>query len=406
MDMYFHSLPFPYFLSGLLSPLDALVESISGLTGTGATVFSDLTVLPKSILFFRSLTHWLGGLGIIVIFVALFPQAGKGSARMIDAESTGPYSSRAVPRIKEMAKALFAVYLLFTVSAALIYTLLGMNFFDAVNHAFSTIATGGFSTKNESIAFYDSTPLKLAVIFFMVISSANFGIYVAAWKRGIRVLWENTEFKVYLSIVAAATILISLNLMLESGLYAPSALLEALFTSASLSSTTGFISYDFETWPHFSQVILLILMFIGGCGGSTSGGLKVTRIILLFKSMTAVLRQKLHPRAVIQTRAGGENFSESMLLEVFCFFSSIRCPFFMDRPYRRKRCGYSFRPGPFHCHHEQLGAGTGTIRRHLQLVGHACHDKMFVALSMLMGRLESFTLLILFLPSFWRKNGW
>jgi amino acid transporter len=173
---------FPYFLSGLLSPLDALVESISGLTGTGATVFSDLTVLPKSILFFRSLTHWLGGLGIIVIFVALFPQAGKGSARMIDAESTGPYSSRAVPRIKEMAKALFAVYLLFTVSAALIYTLLGMNFFDAVNHAFSTIATGGFSTKNESIAFYDSTPLKLAVIFFMVISSANFGIYVAAWN--------------------------------------------------------------------------------------------------------------------------------------------------------------------------------------------------------------------------------
>lgn len=142
----------------------------------------------------------------------------------------------------------------------------------------------------------------------------------------------NTEFKVYLSIVAAATILISLNLMLESGLYAPSALLEALFTSASLSSTTGFISYDFETWPHFSQVILLILMFIGGCGGSTSGGLKVTRIILLFKSMTAVLRQKLHPRAVIQTRAGGENFSESMLLEVFCFFFIYTMSIFYGPP--------------------------------------------------------------------------
>lgn len=332
MDMYFHSLPFPLF--PVRSPFSA------GRSGRKhfrpdrhrRHRFSDLTVLPKSILFFRSLTHWLGGLGIIVIFVALFPQAGKGSARMIDAESTGPYSSRAVPRIKEMAKALFAVYLLFTVSAALIYTLLGMNFFDAVNHAFSTIATGGFSTKNESIAFYDSTPLKLAVIFFMVISSANFGIYVAAWKRGIRVLWENTEFKVYLSIVAAATILISLNLMLESGLYAPSALLEALFTSASLSSTTGFISYDFETWPHFSQVILLILMFIGGCGGSTSGGLKVTRIILLFKSMTAVLRQKLHPRAVIQTRAGGENFSESMLLEVFCFFFIYTMSIFYGPP--------------------------------------------------------------------------
>ena len=398
---------FPYFLSGLLSPLDALVESISGLTGTGATVFSDLTVLPKSILFFRSLTHWLGGLGIIVIFVALFPQAGKGSARMIDAESTGPYSSRAVPRIKEMAKALFAVYLLFTVSAALIYTLLGMNFFDAVNHAFSTIATGGFSTKNESIAFYDSTPLKLAVIFFMVISSANFGIYVAAWKRGIRVLWENTEFKVYLSIVAAATILIFLNLMLESGLYAPSALLEALFTSASLSSTTGFISYDFETWPHFSQVILLILMFIGGCGGSTSGGLKVTRIILLFKSMTAVLRQKLHPRAVIQTRAGGENFSESMLLEVFCFFFIYTMSIFLWTAL----IAASGADIP-----SALGLSIATMSNSgpaLGQFGATCNwsampamTKIVVALSMLMGRLESFTLLILFLPSFWRKNGW
>ena len=343
---------FPYFLSGLLSPLDALVESISGLTGTGATVFSDLTVLPKSILFFRSLTHWLGGLGIIVIFVALFPQAGKGSARMIDAESTGPYSSRAVPRIKEMAKALFAVYLLFTVSAALIYTLLGMNFFDAVNHAFSTIATGGFSTKNESIAFYDSTPLKLAVIFFMVISSANFGIYVAAWKRGIRVLWENTEFKVYLSIVAAATILISLNLMLESGLYAPSALLEALFTSAAHTHVHRRLRrIDFGRPESNAHHIAFQIHDRRSPPETPSPG----------RHTDPCRRRKLlrihAPRGFL------------FLLHLYDVH------FFMDRPYRRKRCGYSFCPGPFHCHHEQLGAGTGTIRRHLQLVGHACHDK-------------------------------
>ena len=232
-------------------------------------------------------------------------------------------------------------------------------------------------------------------------------IYVAAWKRGIRVLWENTEFKVYLSIVAAATILISLNLMLESGLYAPSALLEALFTSASLSSTTGFISYDFETWPHFSQVILLILMFIGGCGGSTSGGLKVTRIILLFKSMTAVLRQKLHPRAVIQTRAGGENFSESMLLEVFCFFFIYTMSIFLWTAL----IAASGADIP-----SALGLSIATMSNSgpaLGQFGATCNwsampamTKMVVALSMLMGRLESFTLLILFLPSFWRKNGW
>ena len=232
-------------------------------------------------------------------------------------------------------------------------------------------------------------------------------IYVAAWKRGIRVLWENTEFKVYLSIVAAATILISLNLMLESGLYAPSALLEALFTSASLSSTTGFISYDFETWPHFSQVILLILMFIGGCGGSTSGGLKVTRIILLFKSMTAVLRRKLHPRAVIQTRAGGENFSESMLLEVFCFFFIYTMSIFLWTAL----IAASGADIP-----SALGLSIATMSNSgpaLGQFGATCNwsampamTKMVVALSMLMGRLESFTLLILFLPSFWRKNGW
>ena len=213
--------------------------------------------------------------------------------------------------------------------------------------------------------------------------------------------------KVYLSIVAAATILISLNLMLESGLYAPSALLEALFTSASLSSTTGFISYDFETWPHFSQVILLILMFIGGCGGSTSGGLKVTRIILLFKSMTAVLRQKLHPRAVIQTRAGGENFSESMLLEVFCFFFIYTMSIFLWTAL----IAASGADIP-----SALGLSIATMSNSgpaLGQFGATCNwsampamTKMVVALSMLMGRLESFTLLILFLPSFWRKNGW
>lgn len=398
---------FPYCLSGALSPLDSLVESISGLTGTGATVFADLTALPKSILFFRSLTHWLGGLGIIVIFVALFPQAGKGSARMIDAESTGPYSSRAVPRIKEMAKALFAVYLIFTVVAAVIYAILGMTVFDAVNHAFSTIATGGFATHNESIAFYDSVPLKLAIIFFMVISSANFGLYVAAWKRGLRVLQDDTEFKVYLSIVTATATLISLNLIFENGLASSTAVLEALFTSASLSSTTGFISADFDAWPRFSQFLLLLLMFIGGCGGSTSGGLKVTRIILLFKSMSAILRQKLHPQAVIRTRAGGENFTESMLLQVFCFFFVYTVSIFLwtalitlsgaDIP-------------------DALGLSIATMSNAgpaLGQFGATCNwssmpdlTKIIVALSMLMGRLESFTLLLLFLPSFWRKNGW
>ncbi len=398
---------FPYFLSGELSPLDGLVESISGLTGTGATTFADLTTVPKSILFFRSLTHWLGGLGIIVIFVALFPQTGKGSARMIDAESTGPYSSRAVPRIKEMAKALFAVYLLFTAAATLIYFLLGMGFFDAVNHSFSTIATGGFSTQNESIAYYDSLPLKLAIVFFMLISSANFGIYVAAWKRGFHVIRENTEFRVYLSIVAAATVLIAVDLLLKSGQSFSFAWTEALFATASLSSTTGFVSADFDVWPSFSQFILLVLMFIGGCGGSTSGGLKVTRLILLFKTLNIILHQKLHPQSVVQTRSDGENFSESMLLQIFCFFFFYTLSIFLWA--LLIMASGSAIPDAFALSIATMsnsGPALGQFGATCNWANMPDATKAVVSLSMLMGRLESFTLLVLFLPSFWRKSGW
>ena len=182
----------PYGVSGSLSPLDSLVESISGLTGTGATVFPDLTRVPASLLFFRSLTHWLGGLGIIVFFVALFPQAGRGTVRMMQTESTGPTSSKALPRIRETARALFAVYAVFTSVCFLAYLLCGLSPLDALNHAFSTIATGGFSTRNESIAYYHDARLEMVIAFFMIISSANFGIYVEAWKRGVSVIWKDT----------------------------------------------------------------------------------------------------------------------------------------------------------------------------------------------------------------------
>lgn len=397
----------PYLFSGLLSPLDGLMESISGFTGTGATVFSDLRTVPKSLLLFRALTHWLGGLGIIVIFTALFPQFGKGSARMMDLESTSSSSARALPRIKETAKALFLVYLIFTAAATVVYICFGMTPFEALSHSLSTIATGGFSPLNESIGAYDSPFLKMAVFFFMVISSANFSLYVLAWQRGFSVILQDTEFKVYLGLVGGAGLLIAANLCTAGILPLPEALTEAFFYTGSTSSTTGFSSSDYSVWPAFSQCILVILLLTGGCGGSTAGGLKVYRLILLVKSLYVLLRQKLHPNEILQVRMGKETFHTNELLHIFYFFF-IYLGFIFLWALLMTFTGLDI-PGSLGLSMMTM-SNTGIIPAQLGnfpgLTDLPAGTKIIVCISMLMGRLESFTLLFICFPSFWRKNTW
>lgn len=397
----------PYICSGTLSPLDGLVESISGLTGTGATVINDLTLLAPSLLFFRGLTHWLGGLGIMVIFVALFPQAGRGTTKMVNAESTGPTVSKTLPKIKETAMALFVIYALFTAAAALSYRLWGMEWLEALNHAMSTIATGGFSTRNESIMYYQSPSLELIIIFFMVISSANFGMYVEAWKRGFSVILRDTEFKVYLAMVTAATLLMTLSLYHESVLDLVPALRESLFQAASLSSTTGFVSSDFDQWPSFTKFIILLLIIVGGCGGSTAGGLKVIRLILLFKSFSALLKLHIHPRAVLQMKVGKESFSQSTVFQILSFFfiymalaALWAALMMMDGLQFIDAIGVSFSTM------SNAGPAFGAFGATCTYAGLPDFSKAVVCLSMLFGRLESVTLLAVFLPSFWKRSGW
>lgn len=397
----------PYIVSGVLPPLDGLVESISGLTGTGATVINDLTPLSPSLLFFRVLTHWLGGLGIIVIFIALFPQAGRGSNKMVNAESTGPTSSKPLPRIKETALALFTIYFCFTMAATLVYWIWGMEWLEAVIHAFSTIATGGFSTRNESIAYYQSGSLEMWITFFMVISSANFGIYVDAWKRGIHVIWQDTEFKVYLAMVFGATCLIAFSLMLQSHMPFLSSIRDALFQSASLSSTTGFVSTDFDQWPSFAKFILLLLIIIGGCGGSTAGGLKVIRLILLFKCFSTLLKLHMHPRAVLQTTVGKEHFSSTTVLQVLAFFfiymalSALwAAGMMLDGLDFLDALGVAFSTM------SNAGPAFGQFGATCTYAALPDFSKVIVCLSMLFGRLESITLLAVFIPSFWKRSGW
>lgn len=397
----------PYAISGVLSPLDGLVESISGLTGTGATVINDLTVIPSSILFFRSMTHWLGGLGIIVFFVALFPQVGRGMTQIVNAESTGPTTSKTLPRIKETAMSLLAVYVTFTAVCTLAYMAWGMHFLEALNHSFSTIATGGFSTRNESIAYYHSPSLELIMVFFMVISSANFGMYVNAWKRGFHVIWKDVEFKTYISIVAIATLLLTFSLVSEAHMPLWESLRESLFQSASISSSTGFVSADFDQWPAAAKWMILLIMIIGGCGGSTAGGLKVIRLLLLFQSLRSILKLHLHPKAVVRLTVGKESYSQSTAFQVLSFFflymflSALWALCLMlDGVAFIDALGVSFSTM------SNAGPAFGEFGATCTYAALPDFSKAIVCLSMLFGRLESITLLAICIPSFWKRSGW
>lgn len=398
----------PYAAGHYLSVLDGVLETISGLSGTGATVVTDIEILPRSLLMWRALTHWFGGLGIIVIFIALLPQFGRGAVHMFNAESTGPTSDRVLPRIKEMAKALFSVYLVFTAVCTVVYMLCGMDFLVALDHSFSTIATGGFSTYNDSAAHFNDPVTEGWMIFFMVISSANFGMYVAAWRRGFRVILRDTEFRTYVLIVFGAAVLMAANLVYSMGWTPAMAFRHALFQSASLSSTTGFVSNDFDVWPSFSKFILLLLMFVGGCAGSTAGGLKVTRVMLLFKMVYSIVWQKLHPQMLAHVKSNGEEFTQDVLFGVARFFFvyvmldvlwSLLMIF--DGVPVLDAIGVSVSTMG------SVGPGFGMAGATCTYADLPTLSKVVVCISMLMGRLESFTVLALLMPAFWRRRkGW
>jgi len=397
----------PYAAGGYLKVLDGVFETISGLSGTGATVIDSLETLPHSILLWRSLTHWFGGLGIIVIFIALLPQFGRGAVYMFNAESTGPTSDRVLPRIKSMAMALFAVYLVFTVAAAAVYMLCGMNFLDAVDHSFSTIATGGFSNYDASIAHFNNPVLEGWIIFFMVISSANFGMYVMAWRHGWHIIWENTEFKTYLFLVLATTAAVTIDLFMNSNLPAATSFRYAIFQTASLSSTTGFVSADFDVWPSFSKLCLMMLMFVGGCAGSTAGGLKVSRLIILIKAMYSIVWQKLHPQMVPHVHLDGVAYTADVLLGVGRFFFAYlmldvlwALLLIADGVPVLDSIGISV-------------STMGSVGPAFGMAGPTCtysglpdFSKVVVCFSMLLGRLETFTILVMLNPEFWHRKKW
>ena len=307
-------------VKGPLFAIDALFESTSGFTTTGATILTDIEAQPAGLLLWRSLTQWLGGMGIIVLGIAILPKLAVGGMELLGAEAPGPTTEKLTPRIAQTAKALWVIYAGFTLAEALILMALGVNVLDSVCHAMTTMATGGFSTLNASIASFDSFAIEMVVAGFIILAGANFALHFQ-WIRGRPgPLFGDSEFRFYIALLSIATVLLVSDLMLNQGEGLVGALRYGVFQATAIMTGTGYATTDFDAWPHFSRALLFLLMFVGGCAGSTAGSVKVARWMIVLRKMVADLKRILRPHAVIPVRLGQRAIPESVVTSVTTFF--------------------------------------------------------------------------------------
>ena len=401
----FGTLPFLLSNAVQISFIDSLFESLSGLTTTGATVLSNLDQLPRSILFYRQQLQWLGGMGIIVLAVAILPMLGVGGMQLYRAETPGPVKdSKLTPRITETAKALWYIYVSLTILCALSYWGAGMSVFDAVSHSFSTIAIGGFSTHDANIAHFNSAAIEWVAILFMIISGANFGLHFLAWRnRSIFYYWRDAEFKMYVSVLAAVCLITIISLYIyqtHNHWFQP--ITKAVFQVVSIGTTTGFTSENFSAWPAFLPVLLIIVSFMGGCAGSTGGGMKVIRVLLLFKQGVRELKRLVHPNAEFAVKVGKKPVENRVIEAVWGFLSAYIAVFvvmliLLFASGLDQVTAYSAVAATLN----NLGPGLGEVAHNYASINW--FSKCILCLGMLLGRLEIFTLLVIFTPFFWRR---
>jgi len=398
----------PFFLSNALALgfVDSLFESISGLTTTGATVLTQLDHLPYSILFYRQQLQWLGGMGIIVLAVAILPMLGVGGMQLYRAETPGPVKdNKLTPRITETAKALWYIYLSLTILCALSYWLAGMTVFDAISHSFSTIAIGGFSTHDLNLQYFDSRIIEWVAIVFMLLSGANFGLHFLVWRhRSLPHYWRDDEFRMYCLILLASSIIILSVVKFHDTLSGPlfDQITTVVFQVVSIGTTTGFTSDDFSVWPTFIPVLLIMLSFIGGCAGSTGGGMKVIRMLLLFKQGLRELKRLVHPNAHFAVKLGKKPVDNRVIEAVWGFLSAYIGVFIImmlmllasgiDQVTAFSAVAATL---------NNLGPGLGEVANNYSDIN--AFSKYVLCLGMLLGRLEIFTLLVIFTPVFWRR---
>ena len=395
----------PYYLSGTLDFISAIFESISGFTTTGATTITAIEEVAKSLLFWRSMTHWMGGIGIVVLFIAFLPNIGSGAVHMFNAEVTGPTEDRVVPRIRATSLALCKIYLLFTVVETGLLCWAGMSFYDGINHAFSTIATGGFSTYDTSIIHFNSPLIEGIIAVFMVLAGGNFALYFSVWKKGPKEFWHDTEFKGYIFFVLAGTLLIALNIFFKMGFSVQESFRHAFFQVTSIISTTGFVSNDFDVWPAFSKYILVLLMFIGACAGSTAGGIKVSRIVILGKVILAEIRHIIHPSMVTNVAMNGKHVPDRVIAGIGRFFF-LYMMLFAGLTLLLAGTGLSVTDsiGAIAATISSVGPALGVAGATSTYATISPFGKLVICIAMLLGRLELFTLLVLIRPEFWRST--
>jgi trk system potassium uptake protein TrkH len=386
--------------------VDALFETVSGFTTTGASILTQIEGLPFGVLFWRSFTHWIGGMGILVFTLAILPSMDAGAFRILKAEAPGPITEKIAPRTRDTAKIFYYIYIGITVLEIVLLMLGGMSLYDSAIHTFGTVATGGFSDKNASMGFYNDNPYLIWVVtIFMLLSGANFSLYFLALKRRWKDALRDRELRFYLSVVLIATALISINLFMNNvfGGNVRDTIRHAAFQVASIITTTGFATTDFDLWPEFSKIILFALFFFGGCAGSTGGSIKQIRMLVTFKVLKRDLYQTLHPSSVLPIRINNKVYSESTV-SVNKSFVLLYLLLFGLGSILVALEGVDIMTAT-----TATAVTLGNIGPGLSKVGPVCNysffsdaTKLLLSFLMIIGRLELFTVITLLFPSFWK----
>jgi len=395
----------PFVISGEIpSCVDALFETVSGFTTTGATILNDIESMSRGCLFWRSFTHWIGGMGVLVFVMAVLPMNGEHSMHIMRAEVPGPTVGKLVPRVRKTAMILYLIYTGLTVIETVLLMLGGMSFFDALLHAFATAGTGGFSTRNASIAAFNSAYIETVIAAFLVLFGMNFNLFYLALIGKLREALRSEELHWYLGIIAASTLAMAAGISNMYGGFA-TALRHGFFNTLTIMSTAGFGTVDFTTWPQYTQAIIVLLMFIGGCAGSTGGGLKLSRVILLGKTAKAEAEQVLRPRMVKRIGMDGKIVEDRTIRAVYTFTALyiiilLACMMVLFTDGGDLVTNFT---AALSCI-SNVGPGLGKVGPSYNYSGFSDVPKLVMAFTMLAGRLEIYPLLILFSPSVWRVS--
>lgn len=395
----------PYLISGAIPSLtDAFFETVSGYTTTGASILTDIESVSKGILFWRSLTQWIGGMGIIVLALAILPFLGIGGMQLFVAEAPGITPDKLQPRIQETAKRLWFIYFGLTVTEAILLYLAGMGPYDAINHSLTTMATGGFSTMNASLAG-QSPAIQYIVIVFMFLAGTSFTLTYFALKRNFAKIIKNEEFVVYTLFTIAITIIVTVTLLVVNDDSFERSFRDGLFQVVSIITTTGFVSADYTSWAPFLSVLFFILLFVGGSAGSTAGGVKVIRHVVLFKNSFLELKRQLHPSAVIPVRISGKAIEQNIVFNVLAFIMIYILVFLVGVTLLASmNVSFDTAFGAVATSLGNVGPGIGEVGPVDNFSGMPMAGKWLLGILMLLGRLELFTVLMLLSPHFWKKR--